>query len=399
MNENKIFISHSSKDIDYVKSFVENILVLGLDISAERIFCSSMNGYGVKTGEYIPDRLREEINKTSVALLFISKNYKESEICLNEVGAAWAKLSKEAVVPMLLPDVDFDELGFLNLNRIGIKGYEREGLMKFIQDCKNLLNPDMNLEKLNSKINEYLTLYNSVNEIRNSDKTDYEDASEWEKCYNQNLIPYGDVIRRSFPEREEGVFEVNEQKDQDRLLQNMSYAPFLKHLWYRYSGGDYYVERLEKLRTGNWMISNFNWEVKISRMFVCMDSAFQNEFILIRTEELEPFNIDSDVGGVSYNVGVLDDGRVISENERRNGYAKIGGETISLRDYKVEARYRDRSAHWVFIVTSYHKAGFNPDEIIEFCKKLDTGEVLVNASNILKFIRKLRNNPIVTLYN
>lgn len=95
MTENKIFISHSSKDIDYVKSFVDNILILGLDIPSEKIFCSSMDGYGVKSGQYIPDRLKEEINKSALALLFISKNYKASEICLNEVGAAWATLKKK----------------------------------------------------------------------------------------------------------------------------------------------------------------------------------------------------------------------------------------------------------------------------------------------------------------
>jgi hypothetical protein len=119
MTEKKIFISHSSKDIDYVKSFVENILRLGLDIPSERIFCSSMEGHGVKSGQYIPDRLKEEINKSSLALLFISKHYKSSEICLNEVGAAWAMLEKETVIPMVLPNIDFSEIGFLDLSRLG----------------------------------------------------------------------------------------------------------------------------------------------------------------------------------------------------------------------------------------------------------------------------------------
>jgi len=49
MNKNKIFISHSSKDIDFVKSFVENILRLGLDIPPERIFCSSIEELKVES--------------------------------------------------------------------------------------------------------------------------------------------------------------------------------------------------------------------------------------------------------------------------------------------------------------------------------------------------------------
>src|SRR5688572_1826768 len=156
MTKNKIFISHSSKDIGYVKSFVENVLQLGLDIPSERIFCSSIEGQGVKAGQYIPDRLREEMNISSIALLFISKNYKSSEVCLNEVGAAWVSLNKENIIPLLLPDIDFNELGFLDIGRLGLKVYERSGILKLIQDCKEELNPSFNLEKLHDKIERFL---------------------------------------------------------------------------------------------------------------------------------------------------------------------------------------------------------------------------------------------------
>ena len=67
--KNKIFISHSSKDINIVENFVELILILGLGIDRDRIFCSSMEGQGVLSGEYIPDRLKQEINSSSLNLL------------------------------------------------------------------------------------------------------------------------------------------------------------------------------------------------------------------------------------------------------------------------------------------------------------------------------------------
>lgn len=41
----------------------------------------------------------------------ISKNYKESEICLNEMGAVWA--ADNRVRCYLLPNVDFKEIGWL----------------------------------------------------------------------------------------------------------------------------------------------------------------------------------------------------------------------------------------------------------------------------------------------
>lgn len=399
MTENKIFISHSSKDIDYVKSFVENILLLGLDIPSERIFCSSMEGHGVKSGQYIPDRLKEEINKSTLALLFISKNYKSSEICLNEVGAAWATLDKEAVIPILLPNIDFSEIGFLDLSRLGLKIYEREGILKLIQDCKGQLNPSFNLEKLHKKIEDYLSDISKLNNEETAPVTiEPEEVDEWTDCFTNNLYPLNEIIRKAIPAHGDGIHKIEDVKTQNQILTDLSQAKFLRHFWYKQAEGDYYVERLKKLPTGNWLISTFNWEVKILEMWVCMDTETQYEFILIKTDKLEPYKIDSDIGGTSYNVGILQDGTVVSENERLNGYAIINGETINLHEHGVEPRVRDDETHWVFLVSDYHKAGYNADETIDFCDKLDKGEIEVNEENIYKFLRSLRNNPVVIRY-
>ncbi|HRE96937.1 MAG TPA: toll/interleukin-1 receptor domain-containing protein, partial [Flavobacteriales bacterium] len=175
MENNKIFISHSSKDIKIVEAFVKHILRLGLDISANRIFCTSMEGHGVKSGEYIPDRLKAEINKSCIAFLLISKNYKKSEVCLNEVGAAWVSLEKTNVIPILLPDVDFKELGFLDLNRLGLKIFEKRDLIKLIQDNKEALNASFNLELVNNQVEEFLK------EIPNGEPTESESQDEPEE--------------------------------------------------------------------------------------------------------------------------------------------------------------------------------------------------------------------------
>lgn len=399
MTKDKIFISHSSKDIDYVKSFVENILLLGLDIPSDRIFCSSMEGQGVKSGQYIPDRLKEEINKSSLALLFVSKNYKSSEICLNEVGAAWATLKKESVIPILLPNTEFSELGFLDLSRLGLKCYEREGILKLIQDCKDELNPSFNLEKLHKKIEDYLSEINKLIKRETTSLTnESEEVDEWTDCFTNNLYPLNEIIRKAIPAHEDGIHKIEDIKTQNQILTDLSQAKFLRHFWYKQAGGDYYVEKLRKLPTGNWLISGFNWEVKITEMWVCMDSELQYEFILIKSAELEPYKIDSDIGGTSYNVGILKDGTIVSENERQNGYAIINGETINLHEHGVEPRVRDDESHWVFLVSDYHKAGYNADETIEFCEKLDNSEIEVNEENIYQFLRTLRNNPVVIRY-
>ena len=57
----RVFITHSSRDKVLAEAIV-NALRLGTDVSPDRIFCSSIEGYGVKVGSdfmrYIQRQLR-----------------------------------------------------------------------------------------------------------------------------------------------------------------------------------------------------------------------------------------------------------------------------------------------------------------------------------------------------
>ncbi len=398
--KNKIFISHSSKDITIVNSFVENILKLGLDIHADRIFCSSMEGQGVKSGEYIPDRLRSEMQQSSLALLFISEDYKRSEVCLNEVGAAWVSLPKENIIIFLLSNVGFSDLGFLDLGRLGLKLDKRSDVFKFVQHSKSLLNPSFNLERLESKIEIYLDqIQESKEETGEIEKQDSpNEVDEWTQCYTNNLYALNEIIRKSIPAKSDGIHKIEDRKVQNQILTDLSQAKFLKRFWYRYAKGDYYVDHLRKLPSGNWLMSGFNWELNISEMWVSMNGDLQYEFILLRSEKQDPFEIGSDVGGKDYNVGVLNDGKIVSENERSNGFAIIEGDSVDLHKSGVEPRMRKKEAHWIFLVSDYHKLGYNSDETIDLCVKLDSGEIEVNEENLLEVQRKLGNHPTVVMY-
>jgi hypothetical protein len=110
-NCRRIFISHSSKDKDIMEKFTDYILQLGIGLSHEDIFCTSIEEMGIKNGEDIRNHIRDNIQSSDFSFLMISKNYKESEICLNEMGAVWA--TDNRVRYYLLPGVDFNEIGWL----------------------------------------------------------------------------------------------------------------------------------------------------------------------------------------------------------------------------------------------------------------------------------------------
>lgn len=107
----KIFISHSSKDRDIVEKFLDHILLLGIGLPTEDIFCTSIEDLAIKNGEDIRNHIHINIQNADFSIMLISDNYKKSEICLNEMGAVWAYSNN--VRYYLLPNVNFDKIGWL----------------------------------------------------------------------------------------------------------------------------------------------------------------------------------------------------------------------------------------------------------------------------------------------
>ena len=106
----KIFLSHSSKDNAIVTQFVDHILQLGVGLQAKDIFCTSIEEMGIKNGEDIRRHIHANIKNADFSFLLISKSYKKSEICINEMGAIWAYDAN--VRFYLLPDVTFKNIGW-----------------------------------------------------------------------------------------------------------------------------------------------------------------------------------------------------------------------------------------------------------------------------------------------
>lgn len=97
----RVFVSHSSKDIEYVGAFVKLLRNIGLN--EDNLFCSSVSGLDVPLGEDIFEFLRRCFTDYELFVIFvISKdNYYSSAACLNEMGAAWVQGTHS--VSVLLP--------------------------------------------------------------------------------------------------------------------------------------------------------------------------------------------------------------------------------------------------------------------------------------------------------
>ena len=113
----KVFISHASKDRDIVSLFVDKILIAGYGLQQDDIFYTSREDTGIANGRSIPQEIKAMLSDCSLYFLMISDNYRESEVCLNEMGAAWM-VDESKIKIIMLPNAGFNRIGWiLSLNK------------------------------------------------------------------------------------------------------------------------------------------------------------------------------------------------------------------------------------------------------------------------------------------
>jgi hypothetical protein len=83
-----IFISHSSKDVDLALALID-LLKAGLGLTADRIRCSSVDGYRLPVGVNTESKLREEVNAAKVVVGLITRSSLSSAYVMFELGARW----------------------------------------------------------------------------------------------------------------------------------------------------------------------------------------------------------------------------------------------------------------------------------------------------------------------
>ena len=109
----KIFVSHASADATIVNAFVKEILLVGCGFKANDIFCT-LDHTSIRTGDDFRSEIVANMKSCDFVICLISEKYRGSEVCQNEMGAAWA-LEGNRILPFKFPNLSFDEIGFLNV--------------------------------------------------------------------------------------------------------------------------------------------------------------------------------------------------------------------------------------------------------------------------------------------
>ncbi len=157
-SKHKVFISHSSKDSEIVKGFINKILGngLGFDIanSNKDIYCTSIEELGIKTGADFRQNIKEHLINANIIFLFLSESYLNSEICLNEMGASWAH--DKTIFPMIIPPMDFKGVGALMEINECVKLDSEDKLLKVCDELNEIFQLQNQSTKINRAIKSFI---------------------------------------------------------------------------------------------------------------------------------------------------------------------------------------------------------------------------------------------------
>lgn len=199
----KIFISYSSKNDVLLNSFVEKILRLALEIKSEDIRCTGIENSRPNSGENFKEWIKNNILNADIIIQLISVEYKESEVCLNEMGASW--VSKAKVFPLLVDGINFYNVGFIHNESQLLRLDSRENLHQLIDEVNELFeNKTLKTEVINKQINSFLLEISSnklghKSKINSLERKVLEDKFKFFEKFLQPEIDLNKLIEKSQP--------------------------------------------------------------------------------------------------------------------------------------------------------------------------------------------------------
>lgn len=208
----KIFISHAVKDKVISDLFIDVILQNGLGLQMSEIYCTSSEGTKIKPGEDWRNSIRLALINAKINFLLITPNYKKSEVCLNEMGAAWVSNAK--VIPLIVDPITYSTSGVIQeANQIEklLDEYSLDRIKDVIQAELQIESSQLISGRWTSKKKEFLervNLYLETNPFEDLDtivdvnlskstRSDFVSGLNFSKVYSKEEAENGSVYHYS----------------------------------------------------------------------------------------------------------------------------------------------------------------------------------------------------------
>jgi serine/threonine-protein kinase len=203
------------------------------------------------------------------------------------------------------------------------------------------------------------------------------------------MFDFNEILRSNFPKNDNGYVYSNNSKRIDSLLQDIQKKEniFNKQIWQTDGEGDIEI-KLYRKSTGLWKF--WEWEYIINEIWVHYDSSCLNDFILIKYDKSEPFNLN---GEETYVTVIVDNKHHISFSEYQNGYAEINDEIVNLENHEVELVVRAEDDGYLFIGLKSNPIldGRSFNKIHDFINNLKENKS-VDIEKLKKFQFEIRKN-------
>lgn len=154
----KIFISHSSEDEVIINGFIEKILMIGCGFKRSDIFCT-LDHTAIRTGDDFRDEIIKNMKSCDYILCMISDNYRNSEVCQSEMGAAWAMEGKR-ILPFKFPNLKFTEIGFLNVVKQAADITDKSKLDELYEELCKRYELELDWRNFNKQKDNFVELVN-----------------------------------------------------------------------------------------------------------------------------------------------------------------------------------------------------------------------------------------------
>lgn len=129
--DSRVFITHSTLDKDLAEALVSYVR-LATGLSASRVFCSSIDGFGIPTGQRFMTFIQEQLWNTALVVPLVTPAYQDSLFCQWELGAVWVRPDlplfpiKVKQVPHSRLPAPLAELQVAEITTQGLRGLARQ---------------------------------------------------------------------------------------------------------------------------------------------------------------------------------------------------------------------------------------------------------------------------------
>lgn len=154
----KVFISHSSNDVELAQSLID-LLQKALHLTSNDIRCTSVDGFRMPAGASIDDTLRAEVYHSVALIGLVTPQALASAYVIFELGARWG--ARRLMIPLLASGVTAEHLEEPLSGKFALDASQEGQVLQLVEDVAGYL--DIEADKPSSyaaAVNELVRLSN-----------------------------------------------------------------------------------------------------------------------------------------------------------------------------------------------------------------------------------------------